>query len=435
MDKNLILEILEDWNFWRKDIETGIKRKDYLDLSLRFLKSNMILTIMGVRRSGKSYLIRQLAKELIEKGKEKNEILIVNFEDKRFDEFNLKILDQIYETYLETLKPKIKPFIFLDEIHKVSDWEKWARTIHELNKAKIIVSSSSSKLMSKELATLLTGRHLNINMFPLNFKEFLYFKNIKIENKLDIISKRLEIKGLTNEYLEYGGFPEVVLNEEKKQILLNFFDDIITKDIEKRYEVREAEKLRALARFYLTNISSTITFNSLKNYLGLSTDTIEKFSSYLEEANLIFFLKRFSYKIKEQEKSPRKVYSIDTGLSNAIGFKFSANSGRVMENVVAIELKRRSTINPNLEIYYWKNIQNEEVDFVIKENLKVKQLIQVCSDIKDEKTKKREMRALLKALKQFKLKEGLIISEDISKEEEIDGKKIVYIPLWRWLII
>lgn len=435
MDKNQILEILEDWNFWRKDIYSGIKRKEYLDLAWRFLQSNVVLSIIGVRRSGKSYLMRQLAKELMGKGIEKEEILIINFEDKRFSEVNLKLLDQIYETYLEILKPRKKPYLFLDEINKVQEWERWVRTFHELNKAKLIVSGSSAKLMRGELATLLTGRHLDITTFPLTFKEFLYFKGLAVKDELDLVAKKIEIKSYFNEYLEYGGFPEVILSQEKKQLLLTYFDDIITKDIEQRYNVKEREKLRSLARFYLTNISNGITFNSLRKFLELSTETIEKFSSYLEETNLIFFVKKFSYKVKEQDKSARKVYSIDLGLARAVGFRFTENKGFAFENLVALKLKKGQSLNPLFEIYYWKDYLNHEVDFVVKEGLEVKELIQVSYDLSKEETKKREIRALFKAMEEFKLDESLVITEDYEGEEEIKNKRIKFIPLWKWLLI
>ncbi len=434
MDKNQILEVLEDWNSWKKEIAAGIVRKAYLDMALRFLKPNVILSVIGVRRSGKSCLMRQIANKIVEKNTAKKDIVIINFEDKRFTEFNIALLDQIYETYIETLKPKNKPYIFMDEVHKIRGWERWARTMHELNKAKIIVSGSSAKLMSGDLATLLTGRHLDIVSFPLDFMEFLSFKGMEIKDRVDIIAKRIKIRGFFKEYAEYGGFPEVVLNEEKKQLLLTYFDDIITKDIEKKYEVREGEKLRQLAKFYLTNISNTITFNSLKKYLELSTDTIEKFSSYLEEANMIFFIKRFSFKVKEQEKSSRKVYSIDSGLANSIGFKFSSDSGKIAENLVAVNLKKKLSMDKNLELYYWQDIQKREVDFVIKKGRKIEQLIQVCWDINDFKTKERELKALLKAAEEFNLKEVLIITEDFEGRENIEGIQVIYIPLWKWLL-
>ncbi len=430
MRKEELLEILQDWNFWKKELDTGKERKRYLEKCLRFLKTNVVIAIIGVRRAGKSYIIRQVIKKLIENRAKRKNILMVNFEDRRFAEFYPKLLDEVYETYLEFLKPDNKPFIFLDEVHNVPKWERWVRTMQELGKAKIVVSGSSAKLLAGELATLLTGRHLDLVVFPLSFKEFLYFKNLNIKNKLDLAAKKIEIKRYFREYLEFGGFPEVVLSKEKKQLLLTYFDDIITKDIEKRYNLREREKLRALARFYLTNISSRITFSSLSKFLNTTTNTVEKFSSYLEEANILFFVKRFSFKIKEQEKSPRKVYAIDVGLANAVGFKFSANFGRVAENIVAIELKR----NSNAEIYYWKNPQHQEVDFVVKQNSKVKQLIQVCWNIHEYRTKKRELKPLLKASKELKCKNLLVITSDYESEEKIYGKKIRFIPLWKWLL-
>jgi predicted AAA+ superfamily ATPase len=438
MEKSELLEILQDWNFWKKELDAGKERKAYLEKCLRFLKTNVVTSIIGVRRAGKSYIMRQTIKKLIEKGTEREDILMVNFEDKRFVEFYPKLLDEIYETYLEFLKPCKNPFVFLDEIHNVPKWERWVRTMQELGKAKIIVSGSSSKLLAGELATVLTGRHLDVFVFPLSFEEFLYFKNLEITDELDEIAKKIEIKRFLNEYLEFGGFPEVVLSNEKKQLLLTYFDDILTKDIERRYKLKKSEKLRALARFYFTNISNSITFNSLKTSLDTTTNTIEKFSSYLEEAGMIFFVKRFSFKVKEQEKSARKVYSIDVGLANAIGFKFSSNLGKIAENLVAIELKRKETLDPNMELYYWKNPRHEEVDFLVKEGLKVKQLIQVCWNINEYRTKEREIKALLKASKELNCKNLLVITEDCDAEEEIEVKdesyKVKFLSLWKWLL-
>jgi len=434
LEKNTILEILFDWNFWKKDLSVGIERKNYLSQADSFLKSNVILPIIGVRRAGKSYLMRQIAKKLISKDIKKEEILIINFEDKRFADLSIKLLDRIYETYLEILKPTRKIFVFLDEIHKVPQWEKWVRTFHELNKGKVIISGSSADLMKGELATLLTGRHLDLIVFPLSFSEFLYFKNLEIKNELDLVEKKIEIKRYFKEYLEFGGFPEVVLGQEKKQLLVTYFDDILTKDIEGRYNIREKERLRSLSRFYLTNIGNLITFNSLKKFLEITTDTIEKFSFYLEQANLIFFIKRFSFKVRDQEKSPRKVYAIDPGLSNAIGFRFSERKGFALENIVALELKRKQNRNPLLEIYYWKDERGKEVDFLLKENLKIEKLIQVsAADLKEE-IAEREIKSLIKASEELKCDHLEIITYDYEKEEKIKGKKIKFVPLWQWLL-
>lgn len=434
MRREELAEILEEWNFWKKDLNTGRERKEYVDKCLRLIGNNTVTAITGVRRSGKSYIMRQAIKRLIESGTERKNVLMVNFEDKRFPEFHAKLLDEAYSAYLELLAPDAKPYVFLDEVHNVPNWERWVRTMHELEKAIIIVSGSSSKLLSGELATLLTGRHLDLNVFPLSFREFLLFKDIEVKGALDLAAKRVGIRRSLGEYLESGGFPGVALGAEKKQLLLTYFDDILTKDIEKRYKVRKRETLRALARFYMTSISSTITFSSLAKHLGTTTVTIEKFSSHLEEAGLVFFLKRFSFKAREQEKSPRKAYSIDTGLANAVGFRFSQDSGRVAENAVAIELRRKCALDPNLEAYYWKNPQHEEVDFVIKEGPKVRQLIQVCWDVGGYGTKEREVRALLKAGRELKCSNLLVITEDYEAEERVKGKKITYKPIGKWLL-
>jgi predicted AAA+ superfamily ATPase len=435
MRKEELLEILSDWNFWAKEIDTGIKREYYLKELLKILtKTDQIVCISGVRRSGKSTIMRQMAKELIKEVGGKN-TLIINFEDERFTERNLNTLIDTYNCYLEKVKPTgKKPFIFLDEIQNINEWERFVRGIHERKEAKIVVSGSSSKLLSAELATLLTGRHILFNLYPLSFKEFLFFKNIPINSEIDIVSKRTEIKKLMSEYLEIGGFPEIVLSSEKKRIILGYFETIISRDIIERFNIREREKIRTLAKFYLTNIASPITFNKISRFLKLPLTTVERFSDYLETANLIFFVKRFSYSFKEQEKSSRKVYAIDNGLSNTIGFRFAENLGRTMENIVATELKRKQTMHPELEVYYWKDYQQREVDFVLKERTQVKQVIQVTSNIEDINTKERELKSLLKAMGEFKLKKGLVITEDVEREEEVGGNKIVYIPLWKWLL-
>jgi len=434
MDKNEIIKILGDWNFWGKDLNTGINRPYYLNKIKNFHESSHIIVITGARRSGKSFIMRQTAKTLIKGGMRENNILIVNFEDPRFVELNTKILQQIYDVYLEFLNPQEKPYLFLDEIQEVEDREKWVRTIHELDKAKIIISGSNAKLLSRELSTLLTGRHLDLVIFPLSFKEFLRFRNVDLSKRFEIVNKEIEIKRLLREYIEFGSFPEVVLGGEKKQILLNYFEDILNKDIVRRFKIRKSKELVSLAKFYLGNISSLITFSSLERTLNISADTVEKFSGYLEDTFILFFLKRFSYKFRKQEKSPRKVYAIDVGLANTVGFRFNQNMGRLAENLVFLELKRKEMLGSNLEIYYWKDVNHREVDFLIKEDLKVRQLIQVCWEVNRPETKNREIRALLKAMKEFNLEEGLIITDDYKAEENIQGKKINYIPLWEWYL-
>lgn len=434
MEKKELLNILNDWNFWKKDLETGVYRDSYLKVLNGLISSRQIKIITGARRSGKSFIMRQMAKHLIASGVDKKNILIVNFEDPGFVGLNTKLLGQIFDAYLEFRSPKGEIYVFLDEVQEVPRWEKWVRMMQELDKANMVVSGSNAKLLGGELATVLTGRHLDVTVMPLSFKEFLKFKNLKIKDNLDLISKDIEVKRLLQEFLEFGSFPVVVLEEKKAETLLDYYDDVVNKDLIKRYKIRKTEEIKGLIKFYLSNISSPITFASSGKFLKMSAETTERFSDYLETSYLMFFLKRFSYKFKEQEKSPRKVYAVDTGVANIIGFRFSANLGRLAENLVFLELKRRSYTNPWMEIYYWKSLAQEEVDFLVKEDTKVKELIQVCWDIRDINTKKRETKALLKAMDEFKLKKGLIITEDYEGEEKADGKKIEYVTLRRWLL-
>ena len=273
-----------------------------------------------------------------------------------------------------------------------------------------------------------------MEVFPLSFSEFLTFNNIFFNDKLGLIAKELEIKGALRKYIEHGSFPEVVLSEQKKEILLNYFEDVITKDLLRRYKIRKPNDLRSVIKYYLSNVSALSTFKSMERALGISITSVKKYTEYLEQAYLIFSLKRFSFKVKEQEKSPRKIYAIDTGLCNAIGFRFSENFGKLAENIVFLALKRKQALNTAIELFYWKNIHHHEVDFVVKEVLKITHLIQVCWNMADEKTKNREFRSLQKAMEELKVSNAIIITENFEGEEKLNDNTVKLIPLWKWLL-
>lgn len=317
--------------------------------------------------------------------------------------------------------------------------EKFVRALNEKKEAYITVTGSSSKLLSEQLATVLSGRQIYFHILPLDFKEFLNFHNPDVSSPKEIILNSERIRQLFREYLLWGGFPEVALSKDeefKRRVLVGYYEDIIGRDVAKRFRVKKVDRVKFLAHFYLTNISSYISFNKVARFTALPVETIRRFSSYIETANLLFFIKRFSFTLKEQENSPRKVYSIDTGLSNAVGFRFSQNYGRLAENIVALSLQRIALDNPFVEVYYWKDRRStKEIDFLIKEKTKVKSLIQVSWDIEGFVTKEREINSLLKGLNEFGLKEGLIITEDYEKEEKVSGKTIRYLPLWKWMLI
>ena len=430
-----IISILAEWNFWGKGLETGIERRHYTSKILSILEArvNKIVTLFGVRRSGKSFILRQIARSLSEKYGERN-VLYVNFEEPNIP----KDLEKIYKAYMQIVKPSVKIFLLLDEIQEVREWERWVRSVHEKGKTRIIATGSSAKLMSEELATLLAGRDIPIEVFPLSFREFLEFNKIEIEGLLEILSKKNEILGNLRDYLKNGGFPEVVLEKEeflRKEIVERYVETILVKDVVKRFKVRESEKLEFLANFYLTNFSSLISFNKLSRFLKIPVKTVERFSKFLATSRIIFFISRFSYSLREKEASPRKVYVIDQGLPAFLNF--SENTGKFMENCVAVELLRRYSLE---NIFYFKTREGYEVDFLVKEGPRIKQLIQVSYANSFDEIDHREIRALLHSREVFKKDKPklLVITWDYEDEREISwfGKrgKIRFVPLWRWLL-
>lgn len=434
MKKDEIFAILNDWNLWNHRLKTGIERPAYLRKLQSILPSGQVAVIIGPRRSGKSFVMRQLAQGLVDDGVPANQILLVNFEDPRLSTLDVGLLQEIFETYTEYMRPAGKPYIFLDEIQEIDQWERWVRTMHELDKAVLVISGSNAKLLSTELSTVLTGRHLDARVLPLSFSEFLLFNNLSLSEQNDLVINQSRVNGLWRSYLENGGFPETVASDNKKEILLHYFDDLAEKDLAHRYHLRKSEKIKDLARFYLSNVARPTTFTSVGNFLGVTTTTVERFSNHLENAFLCFFLRRFSFTVKEQTKSPRKVYSVDTGLSRAVGFESSPNIGWHAENAVFLELLRRQADNPDLELFYWKDAQHHEVDFVLKEKERVSQLIQVTWDISNPKVRDREKKNLLKAMTELKCGNGLILTADFTGEEVAGGVKIIYKSIVDWLL-
>jgi len=428
-----LLDIVAELNFWYKEQDTGVKRDELEEVMTLVDIKDTAAVILGVRRAGKTVLSKQILKKKLETIK-KEQTLYINFEDKKLEPFlNADILDNVYETYRYHIN-KDTAYIVLDEVHNVDGWEKWVRMMLEKKEnVKIIVTGSGSKILTPKLGSVLTGRKITYSLFPLSFGGFLKFKGID-KGYLP----RKEKDSLLREYTEFGAFPLVVLSEkpeQKKYFLQELYDDIITKDIMLRYRLREENILRKTAYLTINSFAKYMsirkTRNSLKSImkLNVSPSTLSYYLEYFEKSFLFIFLPIFSYNIKDQMQYPRKVYCIDTGLINAIIPRFSENLGRLYENIVCIELKRRGK-----EIYYWKNPRREEVDFVVKDGLEVKQLIQVCYDIGDENTKQRETKALLNASKELKCKNLLVIADDAEGEEKIKGKTIKYAPLWKWLL-
>ncbi|MEM7823360.1 MAG: ATP-binding protein, partial [Candidatus Aenigmatarchaeota archaeon] len=399
MNEEKIMEIMSDWNYWGNYQKEFIERKDYQYKIENLSKGNEIIVIKGIRRGGKSSISYFFLKKLINSGLNPRKIIIINFEDPRLPPvLTLSEVNKIFETYLKKVENRPE-YVMLDEVQYVERWEKFARFLTEAKNIKVIVTGSSSKLMSEEYVTVLTGRHVDIEVFPLSFREFLHFKGLKIEEEIEMIKKRIEIKRLLDEYLEWGGFPEVTLaeNKERKMELLKiYFNDILLKDVVKRYKIKKVIEIENLAKLYISNISTIQSFHKLKEILNISLDSVERFSKHLLTARLFLFLDNFSPSIKTQIRSKKKVYTIDLGFYKMHGFRLSENIGRIMENVVMLHLARKMEFHPLLKFFYFRS-NDYEVDFLIKNGLEIKQLIQVTYASSKDEIEKREIKALLKA--------------------------------------
>jgi len=385
-----------------------------------FLRYPNILIITGVRRCGKS-----IFSYLLEKNKR---FAYINFDDERLSGLGTEDLDRVLQAFYE-LYGDIE-FIVLDEVHNVKGWELFASRLRRTKK--VIITGSNSKLLGGELSTYLTGRHLDIQLFPFSFRELLQLMDFKLEKNYTTKEKSVLLNHLKN-YLEDGGFPEVY--KFGKSMSAKIYEDIITRDILLRHRIKKIDELKKLGRYVVSNSANEITYSKLSRILGIKhISTVSNWISYLEEAFLIVKVERFYFKLKQQFIAPKKIYTIDTGLIDSIGFKFSEDKGRIIENVVAIELQRRKNFQLDMEIYYWKDPQQREVDFVLKEGNRIKQLIQVSFINSKEDINEREIKSLIKGGEELKCRNLIMITWDYEGEEKVKGKKIRYIPLWKWLL-
>ena len=407
------------------------------------LSSQKIIAITGPRRSGKTYLLFSLMQKLISRKVLPERILYINFDDPRILPSEAKDLEIILESYRE-LYPELKDktnYIFFDEIQNVKNWEIGLRRIYDTRSFNIFVTGSSSKLLSKDIATHLRGRAINFMILPFSFREILLAKGIELEEDTIYSSVRFSIIKLLDNYLDTGGFPEVVLEKNsdfKMRILKEYLETMFFKDLVERYNVKNQALMRELIKYLATNISSLFSLSAfykwIKQVYPITKRTLINYTSALEDIGLFFLVRKFSYSLKEQVRTPRKCYILDMGLRNVYGFKFSQDKGKVLENAVFLELLHRQTKDPYLQIYYWQDYSKREVDFVVVRGKDIKALIQVSLETNDFKTKEREIDSLLRGSFDLKCKNLIVITFDYDKEEKIKNRKIIFKPIWKWLL-
>jgi len=419
MKKEDIVDYLKEYESFKPEL---VERELSVPLDSRF-----VISVIGPRRAGKTYYLFQLSREM-------SNFIHLNFEDSRLYGVKYTDLRDIIRTFIE-IYGKEPVNILLDEIQAVKNWEIIVRELHDLKRYRMFLTGSSSKLLSKEIATQLRGRTLSYLLLPFSFREYLGAKGLKTEKYMSRDTSA-RIKHYLQEYMEFGGFPEVVLSEEKVKILKEYAELILFRDFIERHQIRNVELARVLHSSTIQNFTTEISVNALFNRVKsmgvqVSKNTVFDYLSKLEDTAFFFFLRKYSEKPHLRESYPKKIYLCDTGLTKTL--RFYEDKGKLIENIVFLELQRKTNSNPLLEVFYWKDYQQREVDFVIKEGTQINQLIQVTYELTEE-NEKREIRSLLKASRELNCDNLLMITWDQAEVIKKNKKKIKQTQLWQWLI-
>lgn len=416
IEKEKIREVIFD----QKEVFEKKKHLIPRDIPIKqAISTNQIVIISGVRRCGKSSLLYLLKEEM---RLNEEDYCYFNFDDERIIP-DIQLLEKIYNLHLEIYGKT--PVLFFDEIQNISGWEKFINRMHE-QQIKIFVTGSNANLLSSEIATSLTGRNIILELYPFSFNEYLRLNEQEFNiDRLSSRKKALLLKSF-NHYFQTGGFPLVII-EDNLELINAYFQDILYRDIISRYRISQVEEIKQIGLYFATNTGKLFSYKTLQEISGIkSTSSVKNYLYYYSQSYLFFFLKKFDYSVKKQIMNPRKVYTIDQGFSARLGFNFSENKGRILENIVCIELLRRGK-----EIYYYTG--KNECDFLIKEGTEIKQAIQVCYEININNAK-RETAGLIEAQENFSPDESLLLTYDETPQEQLTKKNIKTMPVWKWLL-
>lgn len=380
-------------------LNQGVERELLSEIDVKVPPHAVIIS--GVRRCGKSTLLKQLMGKI-------KDYHYLNFDDPRIFNFELTDFEKLEEVLREDFGTR--EYYCFDEIQTVARWELFIRRLLD-QKKKCFITGSNASLLSRELGTKLTGRHLTYELFPFSYREMLRLSSEK--PSLHTFKK----------YLQLGGFPEYI-QSNKITILQELLNDIIARDIIVRHGLKETKTIKELAIYLLTNAGKEFSYNKLAKYFQRgSVNTIISYISYLEDSYLIFTIPRFDYSLGKQLINPKKAYAIDVGFAQANSASFSADTGRMVENIAFLHLRRE-----HKEVFYYK--EQKECDFVVKEKGKMTLAIQVCVQLNAD-NKEREIEGLKEAMKKLKITTGLIVTLD--QEDRVEN--IPVIPVWKWLLM
>jgi predicted AAA+ superfamily ATPase len=402
-------------------LDLGVERKKLSEIT-PYIDTPFPVVISGLRRAGKSTLLAQIAHKFYPN----NEYFYVNFEDDRFLSFTAEDFTKLHELLIELFGNQRT--LMLDEVQNIEGWEIFVNRMIR-GGYKFYITGSNASLLSKELGTKLTGRHLPVELFPFSFEEYLRF--IKMDpfdiTRLTTVQKG-ELKNAFTDYLIKGGIPQA-LQYPQLPIHKTLYDAVIDRDIAARYKISDTKPLRELTYNLLSNFTTLISYNKLKELLKFgSVNTVISYIEYLEASWLLFALNRYAFSVKKQQIANKKIYCIDTGLVKSVAFSFSEDRGKFLENLIFLTLRRIY----DQDIYYYKTEKDHEVDFYLP---KKKTFIQVSQSIVDPHTREREVQALLEAMDEVKDSIGMIITEDEKDTVEFKGKIVTILPAYEWLFL
>lgn len=420
MNLALLRELIDAQEQRYGALPAGILRDRRAELERRLSYSHA-LAVVGLRRVGKSTLMRQ-----IRDAHYADSSYYINFDDERFVDFDVSDWNRLVELCVERFGRR--RVWFLDEVQNIRGWESFVRRMQD-GGAKFFLTGSNAQLMSRELGTKLTGRYISFELLPFSFPEFLRFRGHDASGVPRDAAGRGTRKRHFNAYLQSGGMPEYLATGDD-EILRHLYDDVLYRDVAVRYDVRDLAALRELALYYVSNVGTLVSFNKLKQALKLgSVNTVKSYTGYLENSFLVFTVNIFSASVKQQFIAPKKVYCIDTGLARIMGSRLSEDRGRFLENIVYLELRRRGA-----DVFYYRTQTGREIDFAIRRGRRVGEVLQVAARLDAPETRRREIEALAECLREQKLAHGTILTEDHEETIFVGRKKIFIRPIHQWLL-